>query len=385
MASALFWVQCARLCVCGGGIIPNVLSAVVLVKERNSISGAWILLGLAVADGGVLFVGGCRSGVFCWFGNIPFRNYQDTFPRVILDAFADPIFRGLGHWFFMAEIYLVIALAVGRYIAVSKPHLAQKWNSRERQRTTVVVVFIATLAITLPRFLENRLIINAYADDTSILDSQSNQSTQLPRDLTSHWNGVPTSPYFGFTPTKTADNASNDSKEVQPSKSLFVWYHLLYINIFRFALLYLIPLPCIFIINIRFLRGLRLFQNRRKRFGQMQTEFTSSRQIRVILNVVVLLIIFLLCQASSGLIWIYLRVVGNSHPDAQLLRQIGFFFTAINSATNFWVYLAFLKGFRNGLRRLAMCNCRMCASRQFRQTTDLRTTEQVKTVSNNLE
>ena len=136
--SALPWLNRALLGVCGGGIIPNVLSAVVLIKERNTIPGAWTLLGLAVADGGLLFVQGCYA-VLCLSEVI--RYHYFLLPLLLSQR-----------WLWMAGIYLVIALAMGRYIAVTKPHLARIWNSKGRQRKIVALVFTVTLLVAALSF-----------------------------------------------------------------------------------------------------------------------------------------------------------------------------------------------------------------------------------------
>ena len=129
--------------------------------------------------------------------------------------------------------------------------------------------------------------------------------------------------------------------------------------------LYLIPLPCLLLINIRFLLGLRRFQNRRKRFAQTQTEFTSSNQVRIILNVVVILAVFLVCQSTSLVIWITL-VASQKYNQSHRYRwwKIVFLFADLNSAANFWVYLAFLKEFRRAVLQMMARICYSCRNKQ---------------------
>ncbi len=109
MAVCLFCLRLVLLCVSVLGLVPNVLSAIVLLGRRNSIPGAWILLGLALADGGLLFVQGGYTGVRFW---CDLYGYDEG-------NFLFPIYLHVHRWFWIAGTYLVIALAAGRYIAVS--------------------------------------------------------------------------------------------------------------------------------------------------------------------------------------------------------------------------------------------------------------------------
>ncbi len=376
---ALFWLKLALLGVCGGGIIPNVLSAVVLIKERNSIPAAWILLGLAVADGGLLLATVSLVGVEWW--DEKFRNYEDGRPWVILIPF-----NSLYEWMQMAGIYLVIALAAGRYIAVSKPHLAQNWNNKGRQRTIVVVLFTGALLITLATnlaFLRDLIYHHPQVNDFQVshwTPSSQPHDVNFQHDtlLPNHDSGATftaTTPlahsFSGSSPgslaSQTDSRTTNSSLSV---KSSSLWGFTLPL-VCSFVYQYLIPLLCIFMINIRFFRGLHRFQNRRKRFAQTQTEFTSSSQVRVILNVAVILAVFLVCQATSFAMWITWAclVDGDMHPEyyssnGYVVAQIALFFAALNSATNFWVYLAFMKEFRRVIARLMSCIYCCCSDKQ---------------------
>ncbi len=343
--NALFGLDIALLCVCGGGIIPNVLSAVVLVKERNSIPGAWILLGLSVADGGLLFAQGCFA-VMCLLKYV--------------GKYAFLLFVFLHRWLWMAGIYLAIALAVGRYVAVNKPHLARVWNKKGRQGKAVTVIFTVTLLVILPMLISKMILCQANV--TSQHDTLS--LNQDPGTTT------PVGPTFFRTSTDSLLFRAIPSTYT-PNKSMRckccpAWLFIVDL-LFSSVFLYLIPLPCIVLINIRFLRGLRRFQSRRKRFAQTQTEFTSSKQVRIILNVAVILAVFLVCQAISLAMWaMWVAVVDRQEyhcSDAHVLRKICFFFTALNSAVNFWVYLAFLKEFRRAMVRM-VAHIYSCIQRQ---------------------
>ncbi len=365
MASDLFWLNLALLCVCGGGIITNVLSAVVFVMGRNSIPGARILLGLAIADGGLLFVIGCDSGVTCWSsGNADFQNYQAPWLTAILDTFRDPIFQGVGQGFYTAGIYLVLALAAGRYIAVYKPHLATKWNSSKHQRLVVLGIFTVALIGALPNLFEERLI------QSTIWENQIEQA-EKPRHHPGTFTDSTLIPGLVFEHTEkqsTLQPSEANSTEAELPKSDLNLYVLIYDYIFNMFLHYLIPLPCLLFMNICFFRGLRRFQNRRKRLTQTQTtDFTSTKHARVILNVTVILGIFLLCQVASLALWIHRYCVGyaDSKLDSSgkgLHFRVPLLFMAVNSATNFWVYLSFLREFQQASVRLLVCACCHCES-----------------------
>ncbi len=371
-AQPLDWLNLALLGVCGGGVIPNVLSAVVLVKERNSIPGARILLGLAVADGGLLTFTGTLAGLQIWDAKI--INHQDGPPWVSFGLFCSHF------WMWMAGIYLVIALATGRYIAVNKPHLAKIWNSKGRQGTIVVVVFTVTLLLTLVWIPGKIIIVCRPHANVSHDHHRTMYNPQL--DMMVHILGI--SPdkdrgtcleantrmdqsFPGSSSTKcvTSKTDSGSTGTYQSHKPISFWCFT-FPFVVCLVFLYLIPLPCLFMINIRFLRGLRRFQNRRKRFAQTQTEFTSSSQVRIILNVAVILGVFLVCQATSLAMWVCLAVDNrrDSHVYVHVWAKTALLFTALNSANNFWVYLVFLKEFRLAVVRMMACICYSCTNRQ---------------------
>lgn len=356
MADSFFWLNASIVSLCSCGIITNVLSIIALVKGRKSIPGARILLGLAAADGGGLFALGCKAGAFCWFSNSIDSNFTSS---AILDVFRNPVFVGISRGLNTAGIYLVLALATGRYIAVNKPHLAPTWNSKQQQRIIVVVVFTVALLIHVPSFFQNRF--------THVGTTQAN-TTSIQNDKTFIRIGTAT----GFTRKTLLDpmiyyttlSPSGFSKSpVAMSSSNLGLYSVLYEYAFNIIVLYLIPLPCLSIINIRFLLGLRRFHNnRRNRFSQTQTEFTSSKQVRVVLNVAVILAVFLLCQFASFAVWLSLGVTYaySNNSEKEWMTQLACLFLAINCATNFWVYMVFLTEFRQAMEGILAYICRRC-------------------------
>ncbi len=320
MPNDQFGVNLALLCVCGGGIIPNALSAVVLVMRRNSIPGARILLGLAVADSGVLLAVGTKVAMELWYLNMVTPEKADPWLIDIVNVYLASIFQGVFFWFSLAGIYLMVALAAGRYIAVNKPHLAKAWNGKSRQRSTLVMIFIVTLLITVPNFFEDAFLHKVVENCAKSLDLPACKQTLYLQNM----------------------------------------YMLLYVNIFTIIIQHVIPFPCLLFINIRFLRGLRRFQNQRKRLLSSQTDFSSKKHARVILNVTVILTIFLICQATVLGLWITIQCECDPHNNPELQLLLAQLFTAFNCATNFWVYLAFLKEFRKAMSRMGKRIFRIC-------------------------
>ncbi len=272
----------------------------------------------------------------------------------------------------MAGTYLVIALAAGRYVAVNKPHLAQIWNTRERQRTIVVVVFIVTFFIAMVSFLwqtlrEHRPHVSYLTPSTQpghTAFSNQSQGTRFKATTTVDpysWGLSTELPATGTSPSTTGSQ--------EPFKDTLRLFYFTFHFAVPICYLYLIPLPCLVVINIGFLRGLRRFQKRRKRFAQTQTDFTSSNQVRVVLNVAVILAVFLVCQATSLAMWIMCAYRGIKHQEydsyeRRMPAKISFFFTALNCAVNFWVYLAFLKDFRLAMARMVARVCHCCSCTQ---------------------
>ncbi len=321
----LFWLNLALLSVCGGGIILNVFSAVVLTVGRKSIPGARILLGLGLTDAALLISITCRKGITQLCFDINYLDLlnlkQNACPRTVEDVFYDPILDAVIFWLYMAGTYLVVALATRRYMAVEKPAVAQEWNGVKNQRISVLLVYAFATFVTLPNFFEGR---GVYTWDVAPHNQMGNVAT---------------------------------------------WYGLLYAYVYQGILHYVIPLPYLFILNIRFLRGLKRFHNRRRRLSLTvsQSEFTSSREMRATLNVAAILIVFLLCQSASLAVDIYIYIYYSSFdssPDVwytrAVLSTLSSFFVALNSSTNFWIYLVFLKDFREAALHLITCAaCRM--------------------------
>ncbi len=250
--------------------------------------------------------------------------------------------------------------------------MAQTWNSRVRQRTIVVVVFIVSLLIALVSYLWHILHRQSSQVSCSTSSTQPGHTAFSNQSQGTHFKATTTvDPYsWGFSTelpvTETSPSTTGSQQPFKYNPFVFVFNLAL-----LFLYLYLIPLPCLVVINIRFLRGLRHFQKRRKRFAQTQMDFTSSKQVRVILNVAVILAVFLVCQAASLAIWItflYRRISPHEYdicePQSNMLANIGWSFTALNSAVNFWVYLAFLKDFRLAMARMVARICHCCSCTQ---------------------
>ncbi len=390
MYYALFAVNLALLCVCGSGILCNVLSVVILTLKRNSIPGARLLLGLSTADG-LLLTTVCLYSAQRLCIDLFDLDYTDTpCPDAVIAVLDNRILLALWDWFQKAEVYMVIALAIGRYVAVNKPLFSPIFNSHRHQNSIVVLIFGVSLLLTIPKFLEWRIIDFSTDSDVKWIrvpnyDCLNGNSSKAAGMAIGTSAGTPVSdcdgalcngsqaPFSGPTANTGTDllvtTMSNDVSTacanytlVQSSDTGFSWYVLLYTYVFHFIVLYVIPLPCLFFMNIHFLRGLYIFQERRQSLTQNRpTASDSSRMKRAVRNVVAILTVYLVYHTAFLGIEVYRIssihvVIGYEfYYENFVLNKVSMLLVALNSASDFWICVTFLAEFRKAMARVVTC------------------------------
>ena len=259
----LFFLVCLYLIVGVIGVILNVISMCILTKRIQRIPGARLLLGLAVADGSLLLVGTTvvATGMLC----VP-----DKCSFAFLDTIQDPIVFAVWRWLFTAEIYLVVALAVDRYIAVAKPLSLLRWRPRTRQKWAVLTVFGVSLLVVVPSFLEDRYIACPYEGAISCYETTHktwNNVTKATASLNMTYFLSPeskkanttTDMYLYNIPADRLLSSANDTEARTEAVTLATeledrrinWYELLHTYAFSWALQYVIPIVCLVVLNYR--------------------------------------------------------------------------------------------------------------------------------------
>ncbi len=139
--------------LCLVGFVGNILSIIVLQKDRNTKTNTtWLLQALAVAD--TLYL--CS----CFFIQIFETVVSDTswWPELArvyshIEIYSWPcasIFRTITVW-------MVLLIAIDRYIVVSKPFRVHTRNPKH-MKLAVAGIFIAAVVYNIPRFLESELV-----------------------------------------------------------------------------------------------------------------------------------------------------------------------------------------------------------------------------------
>ena len=293
------------------GIMGNMLSFIVMMKDRNKAATSFFLQALAVADSLVLVTAVplyCLSNVYPATGLLK-DYYAHTYPSITSYLWA------IYQMPYTCMVILTVMVSLNRYFAVCKPFETTKVCELENARKIVIAVTVFAIVYNIPRFFEY---------ERKEMCTGYNQSTVV----------------FGVS------SVGNN-----------IYYRVIYTNILYFLVIHGGPLLTLSVLNIKLIRALKKRQQRRAEMGK------ADYQHDVTLVLVVVIFVFMFCQTPTFLDHIFWTALGDSPERAHcgswhyFYTAIGDLFVILNSSVNFIIYTLTSRKFREILNEL-ICNAR---------------------------
>ena len=285
--------------ICAFGIVGNVLSVVVMQWEKKNHVATFLLQSLAMADNLFLLTTGfvqIYSALTLYFG------YDDVWITPYLQTYVWP----LVHMTQLGTIYMTVLIAANRYIAICRPFQASTLCTLTKVRLQVAIMSAFCFLYCIPRFLEY----------------------QLGEEFSPHDNRT----YPRAIPFLVQDKL----------------YNIIYENVLYCLFVFLGPLVILVFLNACLIR--ELWRSRRRLSqqlpGQSDDEETNITQVMIFI-----MLIFVVCQAPAFLNQLlnYTETYACHQPYLYYFHLSNLLVSA-NSATNFIVYCAFRKQFRERLK-----------------------------------
>lgn len=301
------------------GIVANVVSFVVLWKQKPRLTTTVLLQGLALADTAVLLV-------MALLYSPRYINICTGLLDEYMEGYAY-VFRWLYPVAFfvrMTSTWLTVLLTIDRYIAVCHPLHAQRLCTINRAYKHMVGLVVVALLCSLPRFFEYEM------------ESGKFKATTL---------------------------LSNK------------YYTVGYGIIAFFVLAYLLPMLLLVILNSRLLCALYSANSYRTSLQQANTQTRANN--RSITIVVITIVVMCIISDSTGMLSHIMYVIKVCFQDLQdvevyrrYLSNIRNVIISINSAGNFVIYCLCSRNFRLALKSTFSCKERgSCLKRSKKKRT----------------
>ncbi|XP_074663037.1 FMRFamide receptor-like [Tubulanus polymorphus] len=294
--------------LCAIGFVGNLLSFIVLWKDRSQSTTNFLLQALAIADTLLLIdcimVMTLRS-IYPYLGIL--KSYYQSMPYMMpyLWPFA-MMAQTITNW-------LVILVTIERYIVVCKPLRAMRWCTKQKAKRGVTLVFILAIIYSIPRFFEFKVIVF-----TNIC--ANNQTYALREDTSLRINPI---------------------------------FNISYRIILYFLLIAVGPVVILVILNFKLIRALHKAQ--RERIILTRSRSTKGQQSQAGNTTVIVAVVtqFIICQMPAlvhqVLEWSHLPI---NHTAQSYSVAVSNMLVAFNSSTNFFIYCLFGRKFRSILIRL---------------------------------
>ena len=230
-------------------------------------------------------------------------------------------------------VYMMVLVAGNRYIAVCKPLQAPHLCSKRNVQMQILIMTFLIFIYNIPRFFEYRHVM----ENRTLTDNDNNITVLM---------------------------------EVNHGFASYRLYNILYENVAYCIFVFLLPLVILIFFNVHLVRDLKKAQRSRK----AMTSRSSMEENNITLVMIVIIIVFIVCQTPASINQILYYVIGNSHSNEctsyQKYSDISNLLITMNSAMNFVIYCLFRRQFQQELCAL-MCHGRK-GSRPLRRTIVLR-------------
>lgn len=221
-----------------------------------------------------------------------------------------------------SAVWLVVIVTADRYVAICKPLHAPQYSTTSRARKAVVLVWIVSVLYNLPRFFER----------TTRLHTDPDANCTYPKvEKTPLWKDAV--------------------------------YFLVYKTCLFFVVRFLIPLSALAFFNTRLIQAIRESQKIRQKTAD------GYRKERYTLTLVVVVIVFALCETPDFLlrVWFSLREyrlwIQSDITVLRYMNAVTNLLLTINSCVNFLIYCFLGQKFRRILRQMLCGRSRGATSR----------------------
>ena len=314
-SSCVFYLFVIETVVTGtiifGGVAGNSLAFVVFWKDNIKTSASFLFQSLAFVDSTYLLLSipdfPIRS--FVSYTNL-LKGYETIFPYVYVYVLA------LSNIVETASRWVVVLLAVNRYIAVCLPFKALRLCTISKVKKQLAFLLLSAVLYNIPKFVEKRIVYETY----------DNSTTYTAHDV---------------------DTTFGKAK----------LYGIIYNGALYFVFLVAMPLCILTYVNIRLIQALKA--RRRKRTEMVSQHQQNDTRVTVVLIIVV--VIFIICQIPAFVGFALLNVMSEDVKFCggydYYFRPVGNMLLALNSAVNFVIYVLFNKRFRHVLTQTVGCWC----------------------------
>ena len=141
--------------VCIFGIMCNILNIIVLTRPKLKESPYTYLLGLAVADLGVLLMIFIRCGISRRFG-------AGVYGWQLYNGY---IYLPFANMFSNASVWITVCLTIERWISVTFPLRAKTVCTKQYARKTMLGVAVVACIINVPRFFTREIVSDNQGSD----------------------------------------------------------------------------------------------------------------------------------------------------------------------------------------------------------------------------
>ena len=299
--------------LCLLGYIGNISILIVLHKDAVRTSNAIFLQALAIFDSMFL------TYVLLYVVLRTLASYTGALQGyTAINSYIVAIVLPIGWTSQTCTIWLVMVIAIDRYIAVSRPLKATLWCTTKNAKRVVVIVFVAAVLFNAPRW--------------------------------------PHYYYVGFISGKNKSGGTTFISHLVFDVNF--WNEDLYSKIYHitltFVFLFIIPLTIIIVLNVRLALAIKAAMRKRQQMtnsvrpGGASQKVDSSTNVNLML--VIVISIFVICELPDFIAAIVGAMDAKSH-----LTGYGYFaavkesLLVLNSAINFYIYCIFYKRFNKTL------------------------------------
>ena len=287
--------------LCLVGLFGNVVSVVVLRRDKERCDALFLLQALAVADASYLVVALLRYPLRFLLGHPDIHTVMQPYVFPLLKTFQ------------AVCIWMMVLVTVDRYVYVCKPLKAPQMFNLKSRHTMAVVVFVAGFVYNLPRWFDSYIMRIAHPCGDAILVRMVYR------------------PAF--------------------SNSL---YHDVYQSAFYIICLYLAPFTALIIMNFKLVQAIK---HSRRRHREFRSSGNGPVENNATLVLIIIVLVFIVCETPELIIKVISTIERHTKSgnvfSTQAFRYpiiLSEVLMVVNSSINFIIYVTFGRRFRHVMK-----------------------------------